>query len=197
MDGRCSLRQRMGHAAHRSRRGDSRRQPLAGSRTLARTAAAGLVAWLALLGPAATGCGSGGKNTADGPHDYVIPDVTLGEIPEECAHGKANEKGVGAPCSSGGKECKSGLICACEPLLGYMLAGAPCICTIGIFGQTCDQIPSDYCGSNAMCCSWPDIGSACIPSACLEMSMCPKPSDLPDAGDTPDGEQSPVDAAQD
>ena len=135
----------------------------------------GLWAGLVLAALATTGCGSDGGNADAGPHDYVIPDLTLGDVPEACAHGTANEKGVGAPCTMGGGECKrfGTSVCACDPLLGYMLQGAPCICTIPIFGMTCDQIPSDYCGSNATCCSYPMLGSACFPNACLDMAMCP------------------------
>ncbi|HEY8923955.1 MAG TPA: hypothetical protein VIU64_06205 [Polyangia bacterium] len=151
------------------------------------------VTLIVLLGAAAcsVGAGDGGDAAA---HDYVIPDVTLGDVPEACAHGQGNEKGVGAPCSMGGGECRryGSLICACEPLLGYMLPGAPCICTIPIFGQTCQQIPSDYCGSNATCCSYQNVGSACFPNACLDMAMCPmEPVDTPDAGDPSDAGLSP------
>jgi len=151
------------------------------------------VAAVVLLG--AVACSGGASDGGDAaPHDYVIPDVTVGDVPEACAHGQGNEKGVGAPCSMGGGECRryGSLICACEPLLGYMLPGAPCICTIPILGQTCQQIPSDYCGSNATCCSYENVGSACFPNACLDMAMCPmmEPVETPDAGNLPDAGQS-------
>jgi hypothetical protein len=132
-----------------------------------------------LLGAAAlalaASCSGGSSNSDGGPHDWVVVDVTFGEVPPECEFGGGNEKGVGAHCTEGGGQCKpyGNSICTCDPLGNTRLPdGSPCICITPILGMTCDQIPADYCGRAAGCCSY--MGNAgCFPAACLDMGMCP------------------------
>jgi hypothetical protein len=138
---------------------------------LRRLSPALLAAALAL----AAACSGGGGNSDGGPHDYVIVDVTFGDVPPSCAFGGPNEKGVGAHCTEGGGQCKpyGNSICTCDPLGNTRLPdGSPCICITPILGMTCDQIPVDYCGMGAGCCSY--MGNAgCFPTTCLDMGMCP------------------------
>jgi hypothetical protein len=125
----------------------------------------------------AAACSSAGKCGNDAsPQDYVVVEVSWGDLPAACSSGGPNEKGVGAACTMGGGECRrfGNSVCSCDPLIGYILPpDSPCVCIIPIVGMTCDQIPGDYCGTNASCCTYLAKGSTCFPSACLDTGMCP------------------------
>jgi hypothetical protein len=126
---------------------------------------------------ACSGGGSGKKG--DASVDSII-DVGL-EWPDGCPPAAANDKGVGAACTRGGGECaKYGQDrrCTCDPALGALLAGVPCICTLAQFatGTTndpCkDSVPANYCGSNATCCNVLNSAAYCVPNVCLINDAC-------------------------
>jgi hypothetical protein len=124
----------------------------------------------------AVGACSGGGSHGDGSVDTII-DVGL-TWPDACALTTANDKGVGAPCTRGGNECKNGLRCTCDPLLGALLSGVPCLCTLlqpaknGSVEPCKDTVPADYCGSNATCCNVLNQAAYCVPNMCLIDDAC-------------------------
>jgi hypothetical protein len=127
---------------------------------------------------AASACSSGGGHRGDASTDAII-DVYL-PWPDGCPSGVSNEKGVGTPCTRGGGQCKSPLLCTCDPLLGAQLAGVPCFCTLAAFAQNgskdpCkDSVPdpANYCGSGATCCDVLTSGAYCTPNVCLINDAC-------------------------
>lgn len=123
----------------------------------------------------AAGACSGGGSHGDGGFDVI--DVRL-PWPDACASTMANDKGVGAPCTRGGNECKDPLRCTCDPLLGTLLSGVPCLCTLlqpakNNSVEPCkDTVPADYCGSNATCCNVLNQAAYCVPNMCLINNAC-------------------------
>jgi len=129
------------------------------------------IAWIvgAALISAASACSSGGSS-GDGSTDSIF-DLGL-EWPENCPPEVGNDKGIGAPCTPGGGQCKDPLRCTCDPALGTKLAGVPCFCTLAQFAQNgskdpcTDSVPADYCGSNAICCNVLTSAAYCVPDEC-------------------------------
>jgi hypothetical protein len=127
----------------------------------------------------ASACSSGGGHRGDASTDAII-DVSSLQWPDGCPSGVSNDKGVGAPCTRGGGQCKSPLLCTCDPLLGAQLVGAPCFCTLAAFAQNgskdpCkDSVPdpANYCGSGATCCDVLTSGAYCTPNVCLINHAC-------------------------
>jgi hypothetical protein len=125
---------------------------------------------------AAGACSGGGGNKGDGSVDAVL-EVGL-DWPDGCPPAAANEKGIGTACTRGGNECKNGLRCTCDPQLGTLLAGVPCICTLAQFAQNgskdpcTDSVPANYCGSNATCCNVLNSAAYCVPNVCLINDAC-------------------------
>src|ERR1700758_2770172 len=120
---------------------------------------------------AASACSGGGGHAGDGGVDSVF-DLGL-EWPASCPPDAGNDKGIGITCTRGGGECKNGLRCTCDPLLGGILAGVPCFCTLAQFAPNgsvdpCkDAVPSDYCGGEATCCDVINAAAYCVPNVCL------------------------------
>jgi hypothetical protein len=120
-------------------------------------------------------CSSGGGRRGDGSADAII-DLSL-PWPDGCPPA-ANDKNVGAPCTSGGKQCKSPLLCTCDPQLGARLAGVPCFCTLAAFAKNgstdpcTDSVPANYCGSGATCCNILTSVAYCSPNICLINGGC-------------------------
>jgi hypothetical protein len=135
----------------------------------------GLAFTLGLL-VAMSACSSGGGHSGDGGTDAII-EVSL-NLPPGCPPPAGNEKGVGTPCTMGGKQCKNSLRCTCDPQLGALLVGVPCFCTLAQFAQNgsvvpcTDSVPAGYCGSNATCCNYLNAAAYCVPSICLPDNMC-------------------------
>jgi hypothetical protein len=116
----------------------------------------------------ASGCAGGGSHGS--AVDAAI-EVTI-EWPDGCPPETSNEKGIGLACTRNGGECKNGLKCTCDPQLGAVLVGVPCICTLAQFAQNgskdpCkDSVPADYCGTNATCCNVLTSAAYCVPNVC-------------------------------
>jgi hypothetical protein len=125
---------------------------------------------------AASACSGGGSKKGDASVDSII-DVGL-EWPDGCPPATANDKGIGAACTRGGNECKNGLRCTCDPQLGALLAGVPCICTLAQFAQNgskdpcTDSVPANFCGSGATCCNVLNSAAYCVPNVCLINDAC-------------------------
>jgi hypothetical protein len=129
-----------------------------------------------LLG--AGSCSAGGGGAVDGGVRDAVYEVSL-NLPDGCPPAMANEKGIGNSCTKGGHQCKSPLLCACDPFFGVQLTGVPCICTLGVPAQAnstnpcVDSVPTNFCGTNATCCSYLTAGAYCVPSICLPGDVCP------------------------
>ena len=126
----------------------------------------------------AGGCSSNNAHFPDGGHaDAITYDLSL-DLPPGCPSGQANEKGVGKPCTRGGHECSSPLLCTCDPNSGVTLNGLPCICTLaGANPQPnnpdpCSTQPANVCGSGATCCNYTNAGFYCSPDVCLPGGQC-------------------------
>lgn len=134
------------------------------------------LAFLLGLVTAAGACSGGSRNRGDASVDSII-DVGL-EWPDGCPPATANDKGIGAACTRGGNECKNGLLCTCDPQLGALLAGVPCICTRAQPAQNgskdpcMDSVPANYCGSGATCCNVLNSAAYCVPNVCLINDVC-------------------------
>jgi hypothetical protein len=121
-------------------------------------------------------CSGGGGKPADGGADAIY-DVGL-EWPSTCPPEAGNDKGVGARCTRGGGECQNGLRCTCDPALGTLLAGVPCLCTFaqpaqnGSTDPCADSVAPDFCGSNATCCDVLNSYAYCVPNDCLIGGAC-------------------------
>jgi hypothetical protein len=122
-------------------------------------------------------CSPGGGGAVDGGvHDAVF-EVSL-QVPDGCPPPDGNEKGVGAPCTMNGGQCKGGLRCTCDPALGALLVGVPCFCTLAQLAQNgsvepCkDAVPATYCGSTATCCNYLNSAAYCVPNICLPGNQC-------------------------
>ena len=126
---------------------------------------------------AAGGCSPGGGGAIDGGTHDAVYEVSL-NLPDGCPPEAGNDKGIGAPCTKGGHECK-GLQCSCDPDVGVQLTGVPCICTLAQLAQPnstnpcVDSVPTNFCGSNATCCSYMTAVAYCVPSICLPGDACP------------------------
>jgi hypothetical protein len=126
---------------------------------------------------AASACSSGSGRRGDASVDAII-DLSSLAFPDGCPSGLENEKGVGEPCTRGGKQCKSPLLCTCDPQLGAALAGVPCFCTLaqpaknGSTVPCVDSVPADYCGSGATCCNILNAAAYCSPNICLINGGC-------------------------
>ncbi len=125
---------------------------------------------------AGSACAGGGSHAGDGSVDAII-EVSI-EWPDGCPPATANEKGVGLACTRNGGECKNGLVCTCDPQLGAVLAGVPCICTRAQPAQNgskipCkDSVPADYCGTDATCCNILNSVAYCVPNVCTFSGAC-------------------------
>lgn len=137
------------------------------------------VAWtlcLCSLLLVASACSSGGGSGDGGFHDAII-EFSL-DVPAGCPPATGNDKGVGTPCTMGGKQCKNGLLCTCDPQLGALLVGVPCFCSLAQFAKNgstvpCkDSVPAGYCGQNATCCNYLNAAAYCVPNICLQDNMC-------------------------
>jgi hypothetical protein len=151
---------------------------------------------LRLLGVALAGLGLAvamagchpGSSAPPPPKDATILDLSV-DLPPGCPPATPNEKGVGIPCTRGGGQCTasgmpSGLLCTCDPLpiLGVVLSGVPCVCTIGgpngsaTATDPCSQAangkPAGFCGTNATCCPYRTTAYYCSPDVCLPGGAC-------------------------
>ncbi|HVZ73639.1 MAG TPA: hypothetical protein VHJ20_14770 [Polyangia bacterium] len=121
-------------------------------------------------------CSGGGGHASDGSVDSVI-DLGIA-WPDGCPPPDANDKGIGLACTRNGGECKNGLLCTCDPALGAVLAGVPCVCTKAQPAQNgskdpCkDSVPAGYCGTNATCCDILNAYAYCVPNVCLVGGAC-------------------------
>jgi hypothetical protein len=135
--------------------------------------AAGCVLGLLL---AVTGC-SGGKSGGGNVDGAGVYEVGL-DLPPGCPPSTGNEKGIGVPCTKGGKECKSGMLCSCDQLLGALLVGVPCFCSLAQLAQNgskvpcTDSVPANFCGTGATCCNYLNSAAYCVPSICLPDNQC-------------------------
>ena len=120
-----------------------------------------------------TACSAGGGGKLqDAAADFTI-DYRFSDLPPGCPPAVANDKGVGAPCTRGGGQCKGSQICTCDTTLGVTPPpGTPCFCTIAIL-QSCTSVPSGTCGQQATCCSYMQQAAICVPDVCLQSAMCP------------------------
>lgn len=124
----------------------------------------------------ASACSSGGGRGGDASADAII-DVAL-PWPDGCPPSVANDKGIASPCTRGGGQCKNGLLCTCDPVLGARLTGVPCFCTLAAIAKNgskdpcTDSVPADYCGSGATCCNVLNSGAYCSPNICLINGGC-------------------------
>ena len=134
-----------------------------------------LAAVLILLA-AASACSSGSGPRGDASADSII-DVSL-PWPDGCPSDAGNSNGIGDHCTRGGGQCKNGLLCTCDPVLGALLAGVPCLCTLahpaanGSKDPCKDSVPADYCGTNATCCDVLTSAAYCVPNICLIGGAC-------------------------
>ena len=133
---------------------------------------------LCAVGSLAVGaCSSGAGPRPDGSVDGTTYDLAL-DLPPGCPPAQANDKGVGAPCTRGGGQCKSPLVCACDTILGLTLNGVPCICTLAGLNEHPGSNPSacaastPACGSNATCCDYMSTAYYCSPNVCLPGGSC-------------------------
>ena len=97
-------------------------------------------------------------------HDGGADGVAL-SLPAGCPPDAGNEIGIGKPCSKGGNECGSGLLCTCGDFGVPLPANMPCFCTNATASAKCP--PNPNCGSNATCCTIFGVVSGCIPNICL------------------------------
>jgi hypothetical protein len=142
--------------------------------------ARGFLSMLALSAIAALGCSAGGGGQVPDAHPVDAYEVGL-DLPAGCPPAAGNEKGVGKPCTTGGNECPNNgtLQCTCDPFLGIKLVGVPCFCTLVSVnsnpdaGDLCAALGASFCGTNAGCCSYLNIGTYCAPDICLAGGMCP------------------------
>lgn len=135
--------------------------------------------WLVLTAAATGACSAGGGGAIEGGVEGGIFEVPL-NLPDGCPPAAGNDKGVGAPCTMGGGQCKGNLRCACDKTLGVTLVGVPCICTLFQLAEAnstdpCGApLPADFCGSNATCCPYLTAVAYCVPGICLEGNACPE-----------------------
>jgi len=150
------------------------------------------LAWLKSLAIVTTvaaigGCGSGASGSS-APKDATVYDLAI-DLPPGCPPSSANSTGVGIPCTRGGGECRkagvpSGLLCTCDPLpiIGVLLDGVPCICTIAGPNESASSTDpcsaqangraSGFCGSGATCCPYLTEAYYCSPDVCLPGGSC-------------------------
>jgi hypothetical protein len=147
-----------------------------------------MLLWIALAllaGTAPGACGSGGWGSG-------YPDTLLGDLPDggardeggvedasgpgdtgivyECGKGPGNKKGIGAPCTKSGNECKADLNCDIDLDPQGVGVCIKLMCT-----------SDTECGSGATCCK-PDQGGGikiCLINECL-LPECGGP--VPDGG---------------
>ncbi|HEY6476319.1 MAG TPA: hypothetical protein VI456_07025 [Polyangia bacterium] len=129
-----------------------------------------------------------GSSAPPPPTDAGALDLAV-DLPPGCPPATANSKGVGIPCTRGGGECKKpgvpgGLLCTCDPLpiLGIVLNGVPCVCTIGgpngsasatdPCSQAANGLQPGFCGSDATCCPYLTTAFYCSPNECLPGGSC-------------------------
>lgn len=106
------------------------------------------------------GGGDGGAAPDSGPN--------AGGTAAECAAVTGNEKGIGASCTKGGGECKSGLSCSIDLNPGTE--------TTGFCMQVGGCTTATDCGSAASCCAPAQGGGAikiCMPEACRPADCTP------------------------
>jgi hypothetical protein len=127
------------------------------------------------------GCSAGGGGQIPDAHAVDAYEVSL-DLPAGCPPDGGNEKGVGRPCTRGGNECNNAgnLRCTCDVFQGILLEGVPCICTLVTLGSgdpdagnLCDNLASNFCGTNASCCAYMTLGTYCVPNICLPGNECP------------------------
>ncbi len=137
------------------------------------------LAWLGVV--LVLGCHPG-SSAPPPPKDATVIDLSI-DLPPGCPPATPNEKGVGIPCTRGGGECTrsgvpKGLLCTCDPLpiLGALLNGVPCVCTIGGPNLTTNPDPctanSVSCGSETTCCPYMTTAYYCMPNVCLPGGQC-------------------------
>lgn len=136
--------------------------------------AASLALFVALC---CSACGGGGGGSNDGASLYdVNMDFEFTDLPPGCPPGKANELGVGKPCTRGGNECHAqGLQCTCDSVAGLTPPGStPCFCT-RVYVNGCSA--SSVCGTSATCCALQQVAGSgiggCLPNECLDNGACP------------------------
>jgi hypothetical protein len=142
--------------------------------------ARGIFWMLTLCALAGVACSAGGGGMVPDAHPVDAYEVSL-DLPAGCPPEAGNEKGVGKPCTVGGNQCPNNgtLQCTCDTFLGIKLVGVPCFCTLVTVnsnpdaGDLCAALPTNYCGTNAGCCSYLSIGTYCAPNICLPEGVCP------------------------
>jgi hypothetical protein len=126
---------------------------------------------------AVAACSSPTSQPACGARDAAVFEVGI-PTPPGCPPAQANELGVGKPCGMCGNDCASPLHCTCDSYLGVQLTGLPCVCTLVQLAPTgstdpCGPpLPSNFCGSNATCCSYVTTAAYCVPNVCLPGGQC-------------------------
>jgi hypothetical protein len=130
-----------------------------------------------LAAGALAACSSGSHSAPCGSTDAAVYEVGI-EAPAGCPPAQANELGIGKPCGMCGNDCASPLHCTCDPYLGVQLSGVPCVCTLvqlatqGSTNPCGPPLPSNFCGSNATCCSYLTTAAYCVPDVCLPGGQC-------------------------
>jgi hypothetical protein len=107
-----------------------------------------------------SGSGRTNPQSRDGGTDGIIL-----SLPAGCPPDGGNEIGIGKPCTKGGSECGSSLICTCGNFGVVLPVNMPCVCTNATASARCPANPN--CGSNATCCAILGVVSGCIPNVCL------------------------------
>ena len=113
----------------------------------------------------AASCQQSGTSSNDAQIHDGGADALLLSLPLGCPPDAGNEIGIGKPCSRGGNECASGLLCTCGNFGVTLPANMPCLCTNATASAQCPTNPN--CGSNATCCAILGVVSGCIPNVCL------------------------------
>jgi hypothetical protein len=113
----------------------------------------------------AASCQQSGTGSTDAQIHDGGADAFVLSLPVGCPPDAGNEIGIGKPCSKGGNECGSGLLCTCGNFAVTLPANMPCLCTNAIASASCPTNPN--CGSNATCCAILGVVSGCIPNVCL------------------------------
>jgi hypothetical protein len=137
------------------------------------------VAWLLALLASASACSAGGGGAVEGGVHDAYYEISL-DLPAGCPPDAGNTLGVGAPCTKGGHQCKSPLLCTCDPFLTVQLVGVPCYCSLAQLAQTGSTDPCgpplspNFCGAGATCCPYQTAAAYCVPNICIPDAGCPQ-----------------------
>jgi hypothetical protein len=124
-----------------------------------------LIALVASCQQNASRSGSADAQVGDGGVDGVVL-----FLPAGCPPDAGNELGIGKPCTYGGSQCASPLLCTCGNFGFTLPVNMPCFCTNAKPGPSCPT--NVVCGSNATCCSIAGLLYGCVPNVCLTDNQC-------------------------